>query len=664
MHLVQRDCVVCPPQIPDHCDPACGENEICSVVFQTCDACSTAVCTPIGGDTSTQSSGGSNIGAIVGGVVAGVVLVLIAIGFRWYRGRRALAAAAAHKRATFEPKPDVVASADTVLNRPDPNINIIIEKPESAIYASKSQLTFEDGSPVRFEPPENPFLDHASIATASDRATNVIPIGLITPSSASLASRTTGLTAISKDGSGSIASSAPSGFTLHPPSESPREFTFSQTQQPNTPVRPQRGPDIDMRLDPSRPLSTASQGGPLLPPKAPYAASARTGQSGISSRSSMLSTSSSFLNEAPQIVTPQQANFRQVLGVQRAAVVQLGSSPTTSTAPSVKSRGSSSTIGKSGSNPFNDGEETEKGDDVDMYKDGRPISSMSNAESIANIASAQRVQLIRPLNVNTSGSRPGEGRALLSPSPLSSSSTTYSPTITGRSISGSNSNASSPSATPRAVDFRTAGQLTPPSQAVPRSFDDMMGQGPPSFDDMGRPNSSHSFAMTNRTSTADSILESFPFVPPSPISMHHAQPHQPSMQQQQQQHLQAQNTSRMIGSRGPSSLRTESTQEVVGNNNKPGRMTLGLSTVSSASSGLGAFPFQFEGDAQRNHSSTIGPSPLRHPQGEEDEEDDDGGPIAESTIGHGDRASLDTLQLSRDLSEFPMPGNLGLGPRR
>ena len=120
-----------------------------------------------------------------------------------------------------------------------------------------------------------------------------------------------------------------------------------------------------------------------------------------------------------------------------------------------------------------------------------------------------------------------------------------------------------------------------------------------------------------------------------------------------------------MGSRGPSSLRTESTQEVIGNN-KPGRMTLGFSTVSSASSGLGGFPFQFEGDAAKSHSSTIGPSPLRHPQEEDDDEDDedDGGPLAESTLGHGDRASLDTLQLSRDLAEFPMPGNLALSPRR
>lgn len=116
-----------------------------------------------------------------------------------------------------------------------------------------------------------------------------------------------------------------------------------------------------------------------------------------------------------------------------------------------------------------------------------------------------------------------------------------------------------------------------------------------------------------------------------------------------------------MSARGPSSLRTESTQEI-GGNNKPGRQTLGFSTVSSASSGLGGFPFQFEGE-QRNHVSTIGPSRLRHPQ--EDEDEYDGSPaLPESTIGHGgDRASLDTLQLSRDLSEFPLP-TAGLGPRR
>lgn len=119
-----------------------------------------------------------------------------------------------------------------------------------------------------------------------------------------------------------------------------------------------------------------------------------------------------------------------------------------------------------------------------------------------------------------------------------------------------------------------------------------------------------------------------------------------------------------MNARGPSSLRTESTQEI-GGNNKPGRQTLGFSTVSSASSGLGGFPFQFEGE-QRNHASTIGPSRLRHPQEEDEDEYDRGAALPESTIGHGgDRASLDTLQLSRDLSEFPLPtGSPGLGPRR
>ena len=305
-----------------------------------------------------------------------------------------------------------------------------------------------------------------------------------------------------------------------------------------------------------------------------------------------------------------------------------------------------------GSNPFNEGDEVEIEDDVDQHRDGRPISSMSNAESIANIASAQRVQFLRPLNLATPGARAGEGRPLLPPSPLSSSSTTYSPTITGRSLAASN--ASTPTATPRAVDFRTAGQLTPPSQAVPRSFDDIVG--PPSFDDMGRPSSLHSFAGTNRTSTADSILESFPFVPPSPISMHHAQLQPFQTQQQQPPNVPGPNQGRAAGARGPSSLRTESTQELVhGNESKPGRLTLGLSTVSSASSGLGAFPFQFEGgDGQRTHASTIGPSPLRQAQGRQDD-GEDGGAGPESTIEHGERASLDTLQLSRDLSEFPLP---------
>ena len=194
---------------------------------------------------------------------------------------------------------------------------------------------------------------------------------------------------------------------------------------------------------------------------------------------------------------------------------------------------------------------------VDRSSD-RPMSALSHAESVVNISSAQRVQLVRPMARGIA-----ETRALLAPP---------SPTT----------------ATPRVADFRSAGQLSPPAQTIPRSFDEDQRM------------SLASVALTNRTSTTDSILEAFPFVPPSPISMHHSQPNTPMQRtfHQQQQVIPNQ----------PSS------------NHRPGRATLGMSTASAVSSGLGQFPFQIDSDSNRDV-----------------------------------RASLDTVQLSRDVAEYPLP---------
>ncbi|CCA72504.1 hypothetical protein PIIN_06441 [Serendipita indica DSM 11827] len=512
---------------------------------------------------------GPNTGAIAGGVVASLVVVGLGFLYLWYRRRQAAAAqAAAYRMPKVEVKPDVVANPDLVLNRPDP-----LEKPPVQVVVQTEEVPMDP-----LYPPENPFSDHASIATASDRATNVIPIGIVTPSSASVAlshaeSTQTAITP---------SSIATTTFSAQQASDSPYR------QGPAGPIRPQRGPEIDMRLDLSRPTSEL-----LLPPKIPYAPSSRSGASGVSgvsSRASTISTSSSFLNEAPQIVTPKQATFRQVLGVQKAEVVKLSSSPSSPTA-SLKSHLSTSTLGKPTRSPLSQ-QAFDAGDangaldqgSVDPFVDqrdsdvmstfsdmrspvdwssDRPMSAMSNAESIANIASAQRVQLVRPMARGVA-----ETRALLAPPSPST-------------------------ATPRAADFRSAGQLSPPAQAIPRSFDEDQRM------------SLSSVALTNRTSTTDSILEAFPFVPPSPISMHHSQPNTP-MQRSFQQQQQA----------GPTHVPSD---------HRPGRATLGMSTASAVSSGLGQFPFQID------RASVSGSS------------DRDA------------RASLDTVVLSRDVAEYPLP---------
>lgn len=580
-------------------------------MHSTCSQCGGPQCQAINGGGQSKSN---NSGAIAGGVVAAIVVILLAVGYLWYRRRRNLAAAAAQRMATtVDVKPDVVASADTVLNRPDP-----LEKPPSLSGNSNNHTIPGSGYAVEdyasshgLQPPENPFEDHASIATASDRGTNAIPIGLITPSSASVA-----LSNNSQNSGALTPASISTTFSVPPIPDNGARASAHQYG----PVRPQRaGPELDMRLD-WRPASEAPSS-ILLPPNAPYAHSSRSGVSKVSSRASTISTSSSFLNEAPQIVTPKQANFRQVLGVQRAEVVKLGSTPPSPSA-SVRSNLSASTVGKGRSplaqvvydaddangavashNPFADQDAVSprsamSPSPVEWNSNSRPTSSMSAAESIVNISSAQRVQLVKPATP-----RVAEARTLLAPpmSPLSSS----------------------PATTPRSADFRSAGQLSPPAQAIPRSFDD------------DHRISQSSLALTNRTSTTDSILEAFPFVPPSPISLHHntnaSGPDTPTQRTFQQQQAAA-----MAYSGQSDRPQSQQSQQMTP---KPGRNTMGLSTISSASSGLGGFSFQFE--------------------------DGSNAPPLPPGLGGDDRsrASLDTIQLSRDLAEFPLPGASPVTPK-
>ncbi|KAG0652237.1 Overproduction-induced pheromone-resistant 2 [Hyphodiscus hymeniophilus] len=75
-----RRCVTgCPNQTP--ACPACADNEICSLVPPTCDACQKTICVASSAAPSTisssskSSSSGPNVGAIAGGVIGGVVAI-------------------------------------------------------------------------------------------------------------------------------------------------------------------------------------------------------------------------------------------------------------------------------------------------------------------------------------------------------------------------------------------------------------------------------------------------------------------------------------------------------------------------------------------------------------------------------------------------------------
>ena len=133
---------------------------------------------------------------------------------------------------------------------------------------------------------------------------------------------------------------------------------------------------------------------------------------------------------------------------------------------------------------------------------------------------------------------------------------------------------------------------------------------------------------------ADSILESFPFVPPSPISNlpPRTPPRSPLAQQsfanaQEEQHMQS--ATQMVNRARASASSSSTLSSLV----PPNRKALGMSVASQSSTvsnGLGSFPFQIDSGA--------GPAAASPP----------------TAFPGRQRASLDTLALTADLSSYPL----------
>jgi len=124
---------------------------------------------------------------------------------------------------------------------------------------------------------------------------------------------------------------------------------------------------------------------------------------------------------------------------------------------------------------------------------------------------------------------------------------------------------------------------------------------------------------------ADSILESFTFVPPSPISNRPIRTPPRSPLAQETTHV-------------PS--RTAPSQEDV--LDPPDRRVLGMSTgsqLSSMSTGLGSFPFQIDhgGEGHQSEEPQVGVLPN-----------------GQNVDQVKQRASLDTLALTKDLTSYPL----------
>ncbi|KAL4081845.1 hypothetical protein V8B97DRAFT_1913769 [Scleroderma yunnanense] len=581
---------------------------------QSCTACPTFTCRA---STSTGASGssGSSVssGALAGAIVAGLFAVIGAIlVYLFYRRRQRIRST---RNATVENKPDVPVPAETVLNRPDPTEKNS-SQPEDPRPVSPvvSVIDVSPNSPHAAVPPSNhpssvhqspgnPFDDTQSIQTTSTstNGTNVIPIAL-----------------------------APSASTSRTPPRSE-----SGVLPPSSPVRPARPSDLSLE-------GSSTSSGSLREPSPRYARSQRSGSSRASYMSSG-SYSSDILNEAPMIVTQGQGAVRQVLGKVKAEVIQASTASTPSSPlsadslkppsapsrPSIRSPLAASSFGPA--DVVDEAEEEQEPNRTDPFDDQNHTASRapsvtsnkSQAESAfypeaPTLPWAQRDQSSRPESVST------QAGSIID----ISSATRVNVGLAGRLDQKS--------------PYRTTmGKLVSPGSVQPTGESASLEQqqqmalahahAQARAHGLERAKRVSGTSVVSTTSTrADSILESFPFVPPSPIASRpvRSPPRSPLYQQ-------ACNPPFPPVPLPPSSdamAEGDADAALPPLTPPPSRRTLGMSTasqLSTASSGLGNFPFQID------HGGTEGSLPSSILQGRQ-------------------RASLDTLALMSDLSSYPL----------
>ena len=516
------------------------------------------------------------------------------------------------KARAREVKKDIPASAETVLNRPDPTEKLpsII----SPLYSSASNDLDHHAQSTSLPPTgnnssqrshTNPFEDTNSIQTAGTEGTNVIPIALV-PNRASLQN-----------------------------SESPSLPSSTSS----FPMRPIRSPELNLNLD----HTNVSHGTQRL------SKSFRSASSRYSHHSYMsnVSSASDLLNEAPMIMTPMKGSIRQVVGAAKAEVINAdslsssggssdGLSPPAYTPKSSLKSPLATSFGPD--DVVNEADETL--DAADPFGEGS-TSIRTTATSVqAHHESTDHGSILNGLN-------PPSSKSYVDSRP--SSMATQAGSIINISSATRVAIASSPTgiAVPRRT---TMGRLvTPPANASSlqeqqqRALAHAHAQAQAQGLDTRR--MSGSSVLSAASTRADSILESFPFVPPSPISDRpiRSPPVSPLSQQSFVNSSSSSLYQHTLVVSPPSPLSHHSftaepnTTTVPEDSLKlpppPDRQTLGLSTgsqLSTASSGLSSFPFQIESESVSDVSSRP------------------------STLNGRQRASLDTLALTTALSSYPL----------
>lgn len=590
-------------------------------------------------------------GAVAGAVIASVIfLAAVLLAFLWYRKRQ-------RSRSTATPadvKPDVPARAEDVLNRPDPNEKPTVPESQEMhtvrIYGGASNTTINldpesqgdsvaathGHSRARESTQSNPFADAHSIQSASTGTqSNVIPIAFVPPGSVSLRSNP------------------------------------STNAQDAGPARPERAPDLHLGLD------HANVSDDSLRPDGQYAKSTRSAL-----RNSYMTTgsfASDLLNEAPVIVTPSHGHVKQVVGLVKAEVIRTppgsvyssgegakstGSLSVASSRPPVRSPLAGSSFGPLESMAEEQEHDHEQelsiradpfGDEHSPYPASASPSAVSHHSHSATTASfgdgeqqwdpqspripwTKRQKEPRPASVNTqagsiigatitNASRVHLGLDQLSPSQRSSSNAAL---VVPPSSDLPHTPVSAALSTPRSQYRMTSAKIISPmsgSEPTPTMPSGVLErQQRQAIEDLEATRMSRASVVSSTSTRADSILEGFPFVPPSPISDRplRTPPRSPLAQQ---------------------AFANANAASVNGVANKPpataplpppNRKLLGMSTASQSSTmsnGLSSFPFQIDSGTSSEPSEASSPP---------------------SSFAGRQRASLDTLALTADLSSYPL----------
>ncbi|KIL70085.1 hypothetical protein M378DRAFT_67402 [Amanita muscaria Koide BX008] len=588
--LLPRQCIQCPD--PQPCN--CGPNQDCFQINRDCNTCSQTKC--VDRASSASSSAGPGKGALAGGIVGALLFIVIAVGlFLLYRRR------SRRKRVGSTALPEikeVPASAEAVLNRPDPaeNPSPPTHVNNVRVYPMTSTTTINlDPEPwaTHNVPPSanNPFEDNHSIQTVETEGTNVIPIAFV-PSESLLTQR-----------SGSSTSSSSS-----------------------QPARPTRSPELDLNLDHVNVSDSSVR-------TRDYSRSTRSGVTRNSFMSGA-SYSSDFL-EAPVIVTSKTA-VRQVLGVVKPQVITAGSSESLKpplTRPVNKSPLASSSFGPQ--DLVSEGDETRE--------TGDPFGDEHSSRAVYGVSASPATSTFSQAAARSEGESSSSGWIPEQPKvpwkghqPSPSISTQAGSVIDIGSVTRVNL---SPGNSADGVPYRTAmAKLVDPAtlqeqQRKPLAHAQAQAQAQ-NADKSRRASGSSAISAASR---AYSILESFPFVPPSPISDRpiRSPPRSPHNQQTFSSNASSPLAQQAFTITPPSPLPQDSDVSANAKADEdmspPSRHILGLSGVSTASSGLGSFPFQID-------SGLTAEVNARPP----------------ASINGRQRASLDTLALTSDLSSYPL----------